>query len=95
MSCQGPDFFSGIYIDGVLIEAKGFYKRFVDKEAGVFKGWFRGQKSLVRQARRQLEVANGTPIRWHINEEETLNAIDYLFQQNDIEGIELVHTPMK
>jgi hypothetical protein len=61
------------------------------------KTWFKnsGAKDLVNQAMRQLKAAKGTgiPIRWHVAEEKTAEAIRLLFQRNDVVGIEVVYTP--
>jgi hypothetical protein len=80
--------------DGVLLEAKGpgYANKFTDKLAP--KKWFtRGASNMVDQALRQLKVANGTPIRWHVAEAKVAEAIRELFKQNKVRGIEVVHTP--
>lgn len=41
------------------------------------------------QAKRQLDVAPGTPIKSYFNEEETLAAVQKLFEKEGIEGIAL------
>jgi len=77
---------------GVLLEAKGpGYASFVRN--GTFQDWFRGRNALVRQARRQLEAANGTPIQWHFAEESAANATRALFSKRGITGIEIRYTP--
>jgi hypothetical protein len=79
--------------DGVLLEAKGpGYLNFV--EGGAFKGFFTGIKGLVEQARSQLAAARGLPVRWHVAEAETAQAIRELFAQKSVSGIEVVHTPI-
>ncbi|XHF14932.1 restriction endonuclease fold toxin 5 domain-containing protein [Archangium gephyra] len=83
--------------NGVLLEAKGpgFANKFLD--ALDPKTWFKnsGAKDLVNQAKRQLRVTKetGIPIRWHIAEEKTAEAIRRLFEQNTVMGIEVVYTP--
>ncbi len=83
--------------DGVLLEAKGpgYANKFLDDLAP--KRWFKntGAKELVRQALRQLDAARGTgvPIRWHIAEEKTAQAIRLLFKDERVVGIEVVYTP--
>ncbi len=82
------------YKDGVLLEAKGlgYANKFIDKLLDP-KMWFtRGARNLVDQAQRQLRAAKGTPIRWHVAEAKTADAIRKLFAGNDVKGIEVVHT---
>ncbi|WP_408889037.1 Tox-REase-5 domain-containing protein [Myxococcus faecalis] len=80
---------------GVLLEAKGpgYANKFLDDLKP--KVWFEGSgaKALVDQANRQRAVARGAPIRWHIAEERTTEAIRKLFDANDVEGIEVIFTP--
>jgi hypothetical protein len=81
--------------DGVLLEAKGpgYTNKFTDKLAP--KPWFsKGARNLVDQALRQLKVANGTPIRWHVAEAKVVEAIRKLFKDKGVHGIEVVHTPV-
>jgi len=83
--------------DGVLLEAKGpgYANKFLESREP--KPWFKhsGAKALVDQARRQLNAARktGTPIRWHVAEEKTAEAIRLLFKNERVVGIEVVHTP--
>ena len=83
------------FTDGVLLEVKGpgYANKFLDDLDP--KTWFKntGAKELVKQARRQLGVANGTPIRWHIAEEKTAEALQRLFKNEGVVGIEVVYTP--
>ncbi|WP_371823561.1 Tox-REase-5 domain-containing protein [Myxococcus sp. CA056] len=89
----------GVKFDGyekrMLLEAKGpgYANKFLDNLNP--KVWFEksGAKALVDQARRQLAAARGAPIRWHIAEEKTAEAIRKLFDANDVEGIEVIFTP--
>ena len=94
-------FVNGVKFDGydaksnTLLDAKGpGYATFVD-ESGSFKSWWQGSAGLVDQAQRQLAVSNGTPIVWHVAEPEALNAMQNLFNANNIRGITLVSTPPK
>lgn len=87
----------GVKFDGVntggLIDAKGpGYATFV--RDGQFRPWYRGADALVDQARRQLAVANGAPITWHVAEAEAATAMQNLLRQNNITGITVVHTPV-
>ncbi|WPB76388.1 Tox-REase-5 domain-containing protein [Archangium violaceum] len=83
--------------DGVLLEAKGpgYANKFFDTLEP--RPWFKhsGAKALVDQAKRQLEAARitGTPIRWHVAEEKTADAIRRLFKLENVAGIEVVYTP--
>jgi hypothetical protein len=96
----GKDFKSGGvkldgFEDGVLLEAKG--PGYSNKFEGNLqpKPWFEpsGAKQLVEQARRQLKVAPGVPIRWHVAEKKAADAIRKLLSDEDVPGIEVVHTP--
>lgn len=84
--------------NGMLLEAKAYYKQFVDPATGQFKDFFlasrTGAKGLVDEAFRQINAAKGVPIEWHFLEEETLNAVKMLFKEVGIQGINLVHTPL-
>ncbi|MBM7119468.1 hypothetical protein I3V78_38545 [Archangium primigenium] len=83
--------------DGVLLEAKGpgYANKFLENLEP--KNWFKssGAKALVDQAIRQLNAARSTktPIRWHIAEEKSAEAIRFLFRREQVFGIEIIHTP--
>jgi hypothetical protein len=80
-------------VEGTLLETKGLgYDKHFDANLEP-KQYFRGAKSLVRQARRQLKVANGMPIRWHVAEPRMVDILRKLFLREGIEGIDVVHTP--
>ncbi|MGO4339997.1 RHS repeat-associated core domain-containing protein, partial [Labrys sp. KB_33_2] len=81
--------------NGALVDAKGpGYAKFV--KDGEFKGWFRGQSSLVDQANRQTQaVQNAASINWHVAEKEAAAAIRSLLGENQIRGISVIHTPPK
>ncbi len=85
------------YKDGVLLEAKGpgYANKFLDNLDP--KTWFKntGAQDLINQAKRQLNATSGTqfPIRWHIAEEKTAEAIRLLFKDARVVGIEVVYTP--
>ena len=68
------------------------YANFVDA-SGNFKPWYNGADSLVSQAERQLEAAAGTPVTWHVAEQEAATAIENLFAENGITGINIIFTP--
>jgi hypothetical protein len=70
-------------MDGVLLEAKGLgYAEFVKN--GRFHPWFRGQDELLAQAERQLRAAGDFVIRWHVAEEEAVEAIRDLLARNGV-----------
>jgi hypothetical protein len=81
---------------GVLLEAKGpgYANKFLDNLDP--RRWFvgSGAADLVKQARRQLAAAQatGSSVRWHIAEQKTADAIQRLFERNEIVGIEVVYT---
>ncbi|HLL52084.1 MAG TPA: Tox-REase-5 domain-containing protein [Myxococcaceae bacterium] len=82
--------FDGFH-DGVLLETKGpGYVNFV--QGGMFKGFFTGRYGMLEQATSQLAAARGLPVRWHVAEAETAEAIRALFRGR-VSGIEVVHTP--
>lgn len=91
----------GVKFDGLdevsdaLLDAKGLgYANFVNK-SGRFYPWWRGADSLVSQAQRQVAVSNGAPIQWHVAEQRAAEAMRRLLAQNDIRGIQVIHTPVK
>lgn len=85
--------FDGV-IDGKLVDAKCKYSQFVDKSTGKFYSWFNGSKELVDEANRQLIAANGAQIQWYFAEQESLYAVENLFLENGISGIELIFKAM-
>lgn len=77
---------------GVLQEAKGpGYANFV--KDGRFQPWYNGADSLVSQAQRQLAAAGGTPITWSVAESNAVTAINNLFADRGISGINVVLAP--
>jgi hypothetical protein len=80
--------------DGVLFDAKGpGYASFV--KDGRFRRWFAGAGELVDQAGRQVRVAGGVPIVWHVAEPQAARAIRRLLAANGLSGIRVVHTAAK
>ncbi|MFL5345812.1 MAG: Tox-REase-5 domain-containing protein [Hyalangium sp.] len=81
-----------------LLEAKGAsYKKFLTK-VGTVQPWFevgKGYKELMKQARRQSELAEhlGLPVVWHVAEEEFANFLRKLFERSKWKNIKVVHTP--
>ncbi|OJT26855.1 hypothetical protein BO221_02235 [Archangium sp. Cb G35] len=77
----------------LLQETKGLgYDKHFDADLEP-KEYFKGADRLVRQAERQLRVANGTPIRWLVAEPRMVPILQKLFWENDIKGIDVVFTP--
>jgi hypothetical protein len=82
------------YKNGVLLEAKG--PGYANKFTTTLEPekWFtQSAQSLRDQAQRQLQVAGGIPIRWHVAEARTAEAIRKLLREARLHGIEVVHTP--
>jgi hypothetical protein len=78
--------------EGVLLEAKGpNYQQFISAKLK-FEKFFQGAGSMLQQARRQLEVAQGVPIRWVVAEKKLADALQKLFEFNRFR-IEVVHAP--
>ncbi len=78
---------------GVLRETKGLgYAKHFDVNLKA-KRYFQGAKRLVKQAERQLRVANGVPIRWHVAEPRMVDILKNLFNKERITGIDVVYTP--
>ncbi|NDZ14830.1 hypothetical protein C7T35_05055 [Variovorax sp. WS11] len=87
--------FDGVGSNGILLDAKGSgYANFVLGN-GEFAPWFAGEQSLVEQARRQVEAANGTPIQWSVAEPSAAIAMQNLLSDRGIKGINVVHVPPK
>ena len=81
------------YQEGHLLDAKGFnYDKWFDANLK-HKQFYQGAQKLVDDAIRQLTVAKGTPIRWHVAEPRMVQIIQKLFQEKGIEGIDVVYTP--
>jgi hypothetical protein len=81
---------------GVLLEVKGpGYAKWIDTELD-FLSIFEGRDKLLVQARRQLDVANGTPLRWLVAEEKLAGALRKLFKAErlDIEVVHISPTPI-
>jgi hypothetical protein len=88
---------NGVRFDGVsggtLLDGKGpGYATFVRN--GRFQRFFNGQDALLDQARRQVAAANVAPITWHVAEADAATAMWNLLADNNITGINIVHTPV-
>lgn len=81
--------------NGTLVEVKGSYANFVDKNTGTFKDWFTGQQGLIDQANRQLSASEGAAINWYFSDTASMNATKSLFSENRIKGINFIYQPIK
>lgn len=70
----------------VLLEAKD-WKGFPPKDADFW------ETKTLKQAISQIRAANGLPVEWHFSKQESIGAVQNLFEKNDINGVSLVHTP--
>jgi hypothetical protein len=78
--------------EGILLETKSTgYAQWVDKNLN-FLGIFKGRRQMLEQATRQVEAANGTPIRWIVAEEKLAGALRKMFKAERLD-IEVVHLP--
>ena len=83
------------FVSGVLLEAKGAnLAKFIDGELKALP-FFGGEAKLIGQARRQLRAARGIPVRWLVAEEKFADYLQKLFSKRDLEGIEVIHVPVK
>ncbi len=44
---------------GVLLDAKGKYSQFINKDTGEFFDWFKGKDYLLQEAQRQIVASEG------------------------------------
>ncbi|KFE70561.1 hypothetical protein DB31_5603 [Hyalangium minutum] len=78
---------------GVLLEVKGpGYAQWITRKLDFLPN-FKGRDRLLKQAERQMRVADETPIRWIVAEEKLAGALRKLFKANGFEDIEVVHLP--
>ncbi|KFE61108.1 hypothetical protein DB31_4543 [Hyalangium minutum] len=78
---------------GVLLEVKSTgYAQWITQKLDFLPN-FKGQHKLLEQARRQFDVANGTPIRWIVAEEKLAGALRKMFKGAGLNEIEVVHVP--
>lgn len=76
--------------DGILLDAKGNYSQFINKNTGEFYDWFTGKQGLLDEARRQIDASEGARIQWYFAEEETRDVVQELFSDKGITEIELI-----
>jgi Restriction endonuclease fold toxin 5 len=78
--------------EGGLLETKSTgYAQWADKNLNIL-GIFKGRLQMLEQATRQVEAANGTPIRWIVAEEKLARALRKMFQAEGL-PIEVFHVP--
>lgn len=86
--------FDGINDAGTLLDAKGpGYSNFVDSDTGQFSDWWQGKDGFLKQARDQIDAANGNPIEWHFAESDAAAATQSLLRSENINGINVIVTP--
>jgi hypothetical protein len=77
---------------GALLEVKATgYAQWITKKLDFLPN-FKGRHKLLDQAQRQVKVANGTPIRWIVAEEQLAGALKKIFRDARL-PIEVVHVP--
>jgi hypothetical protein len=78
---------------GTLLEAKALeYQKWFDKNLD--PQWnYQGLRGLLEQAERQLRVARGLRLRWHVAEERMVSVLRKHFDDAGFEAIEVVYTP--
>ena len=80
--------------EGVLIEGKARgYEQWFGKNLKPKLDFYEGLADLVKQARRQFEMAGGVPIRWHVAEPRMVAVLRKHFDADGLYSIEVVHTP--
>ncbi|WP_257451390.1 restriction endonuclease fold toxin 5 domain-containing protein [Archangium lipolyticum] len=77
---------------GTLLEAKAreYAKWFDEKLDPRFN--YEGLEDMVAQAERQLRVAGGRPLRWHVAEPRMVAVLRKWFDLNDLQAVEVVYT---
>ena len=81
--------------EGFLIDAKGrgYNDKFLDTLEP--KPWFRntGAREILKNADRQLRVANGVPIRWYVAEAKAARPLQRFLLENEFGAIKVIHVP--
>jgi hypothetical protein len=77
---------------GTLLEAKAreYQKWFNEKLEPRFN--YEGLESMLKQAERQLRIAGGVPVRWHVAEPRMVEVLRKHFDDNGAQAIEVVYT---
>ncbi|MFD2420096.1 polymorphic toxin-type HINT domain-containing protein [Amycolatopsis pigmentata] len=78
------------YKGGFLLDAKANYNQFIQSD-GKFIGFINAY--FIDAARKQLDAAAGTPIRWIFMQPESAALVRQLLADNDIVGIDIAVIP--
>lgn len=86
----------------VLVDAKGRYAQFLDRDTGDWQGWWedskqgKGLDGELEQAKGQVNVADGRPVEWWCMEPEVAEKFNEAFEDEPrLNGrITAVHRPM-
>nr|WP_277605361.1 Tox-REase-5 domain-containing protein [Glycomyces sp. L485] len=91
---------SGPTVVETLLDAKGDYNKFVDKD-GAWHRWFEqsskaGLEGLVKEARRQVKAASGRPVEWWCMQEESATLIRRRFRRvRELRGrVKVLYKPL-
>ncbi|HEX5753199.1 MAG TPA: Tox-REase-5 domain-containing protein [Archangium sp.] len=80
--------------EGVLLEGKARgYAQWFDQDLKPKLDFYEGLGDLLNQARRQLQMAGGLPIRWHVAEPRMAAVLRKYFDERGLQSIEVVYTP--
>ena len=78
---------------GILLETKGpNIAKFINDNLEP-RWFFEGTNSILLQAAKQLEAANGVPVRWIVAERRLADYLRMLFDKNKLGRIEVIHIP--
>ncbi|WP_157774772.1 Tox-REase-5 domain-containing protein [Melittangium boletus] len=82
---------------GVLLEGKARgYEQWFDKNLKPKLDFYEGLGDLLKQARRQFQMAGGLPIRWHVAEPRMVAVLRKYFDERGLQSIAVVYTqPVK
>ncbi|HZI06106.1 MAG TPA: restriction endonuclease fold toxin 5 domain-containing protein [Archangium sp.] len=77
---------------GILLEGKAReYQKWFDEDLNPrFK--YEGLDSMIEQAERQLRVAGGGPVRWHVAEPRMVAVLRKHFDANGLQAMDVVYT---
>ncbi|ATB35663.1 hypothetical protein CYFUS_001077 [Cystobacter fuscus] len=77
---------------GTLLEAKAReYDKWFDERLTP-KWGFEGMDGMIKQAARQLRLAGGLPVRWHVAEPRMVAILRKHFDLNDLHAVDVVYT---
>jgi Restriction endonuclease fold toxin 5 len=103
-------YYRGVWYDGVtttaqgnavLIDYKDGYDGFLNADGSGLANWVANnpevkvEDELIRQARRQVNAANGTAVEWRYSSQRFTNYMNALFEDRNINNITAVYTPKK